>query len=628
MSLAQSQAPAANNSTAKSGYSNSKAEEYARWRRRDHANIEAMQNLAVSAIAQETEIEMPPNVRHLISALQGAHGGGEVAYEPFERDYLTVGRQLQFTGTQDAVRSRVRDWINALDAWQRAAGFELFSVVKGGEIIGQRPDGTPIRQKTRFIDNLKPKADEAVQRARQSETWRGDRQKGIKAHPGRALEEQVGWLVAELPRIKPADEDGEGKEPKAPEPVAEFERRRESSLLRTLEQTADEIEERNGDADLWLEKIELKVRKMRESRLKTNGARRSWITLHDDEVDEQAEVVTPLAGATTAYKGDFFEPVPAAEPGSLRKEIPTQAAPEPQSPQEFSEPDSAEPAPSMLEWAQTWAAEDVAVFPLYGVADGVCDCREGSECRSAGKHPLARLAPNGVKDATTDPEQIQRWWTAAPLANIGIAMGGRLRLLGVDVDPRSGGDASLSDLTEAHGPEWLETFTVRTGSLGYHFLYRLPESVEVHRGKLAPGIDLKAEGGYLVAAPSMHASGRRYDVEKSAYVATAPAWLLEEIIRPPSQPSARVINFQDKRPQLGTTGEVFCEGERNAGLFAVGIGRWRHGWAADVAELHAQLLEVNAARCSPPLDDAEVAKMVANISARYGYLRGIDAQQK
>jgi hypothetical protein len=181
--------------------------------------------------------------------------------------------------------------------------------------------------------------------------------------------------------------------------------------------------------------------------------------------------------------------------------------------------------------ALTWAGQGAAVFPLYGVADGVCDCREGSECRSAGKHPLARLVPRSVKDATTDPETIRRWWASAPLANLSVAMGGPHRLLAVDVDPRAGGDASLCDLVEAHGDEWLETFTVRTGGNGHHFIFRLPEGVEVHRAKLAPGIDVKAKGGYLVAAPSAHASGRRYEVEKNTYAAEAPAWLVEELTR-------------------------------------------------------------------------------------------------
>ena len=118
-------------------------EKYAFFRRRDHSNLDAMQNLVVSRIAQEKGIEMPPNVRHLISALQGAHGGGLVPYEEFERDYLTIGRQLQFTGTEDAIRARVRRWLDDLDEWQFNVGYQLFVIVKGGKVLGYREDGSP-----------------------------------------------------------------------------------------------------------------------------------------------------------------------------------------------------------------------------------------------------------------------------------------------------------------------------------------------------------------------------------------------------------------------------------------------------------------------------------------------------
>lgn len=279
------------------GYQNSKEEERARWRRRDHANIEAVQNLAVARIAGQTGVEMPPNVRHLLSALQGAHGGGEVAFEPFSRDYLSIGRQLQFAGTEEAVRQRVRRWVDDLLGWQTGTGFELFSVVKGGEITGQRPDGTPIRRATTFIDNLKPHADDAVQRARRSETWRGNAQKGIRPHPGRAIEAEVEALLKALPRIKPEPDGGDSGEKKQSGKMSagEYEQKREDAILRAIEESADGVEERDGDADLWLGKIEKAVRRMRDSRRRTAPARRSWIMLDEGE-DEPTEA--PASGNT------------------------------------------------------------------------------------------------------------------------------------------------------------------------------------------------------------------------------------------------------------------------------------------------------------------------------------------
>jgi hypothetical protein len=227
--------------------------------------------------------------------------------------------------------------------------------------------------------------------------------------------------------------------------------------------------------------------------------------------------------------------------------------------------------------------------------------------------------PHGVKNAATDEATIRRWFTKEPHANLAWAMGGRLRLVGVDVDPRAGGDASLFDLVEAHGDAWLETFTVKTGGLGNHFIFRLPEGVEVHRAKLAPGIDIKAEGGYLVAPPSTHASGRRYEVEKNTYITEAPAWMVEELTRAPDEAPRVPIDFQafkDRKP-TGTGGPVIVDGERNVRLFKVGCALWGKGEVSSRGELLQKLMETNLERVSPPLDSDEVYKIAESITGRY-----------
>ncbi len=201
-------------------------------------------------------------------------------------------------------------------------------------------------------------------------------------------------------------------------------------------------------------------------------------------------------------------------------------------------------------------------------------------------------------------------------------MGGKLRLLGVDVDPRAGGDASLYDLTEAHGDAWLDTFTVRTGGLGNHFLFRLPEGVEVHRAKIAPGIDIKAEGGYLVAPPSIHPNGNRYEVEKNTYIAEVPAWLIEELTRTPDVKPSKIVDFQERRQKSsGTTARVFGDGERNNGLRDVACGRWIHGYAEDAQDLFEQVREVRDTRCAAgkdcPATDTELWDLVQRTVRKY-----------
>src|SRR5688572_27643997 len=86
-------------------------------RRRDHANIEAMQNLIIDAVTGETTYPMPPLVRNFISALQSSHGGGRVANEPFTRSHVRVASYMQFKGERDAKEQRVRRLINRLEEY-------------------------------------------------------------------------------------------------------------------------------------------------------------------------------------------------------------------------------------------------------------------------------------------------------------------------------------------------------------------------------------------------------------------------------------------------------------------------------------------------------------------------------
>lgn len=151
---------------------------------------------------------------------------------------------------------------------------------------------------------------------------------------------------------------------------------------------------------------------------------------------------------------------------------------------------------------------------------GGCSCRR-ADCGSAGKHPRT---PRGVHDATTDPATIRRWWTLRPDANVGIACGDGLIVL--DVDPRHGGGHSLAQLEAEHGE--IRTLTARTGGDGLHLNLagKLPA-----RSAFLPGLDLKAAGGFVVAPPSLHASGRRYQWVAPDDLPTepqpVPAWLAE-----------------------------------------------------------------------------------------------------
>ncbi len=540
--------------SAQPAYKNSKAEEYAFYRRRDHANIEAMQNIVIARLAERSGTEMPPNVRHLLSAIQGAHGGGQVPFEEFSRDYLSIGRQLQFTGNDDAIRQRVRRWVDELDAWQFTVGYQLLVIHRGGQVIGTRPDGSAIRKKTAFIDYLKPHADAGVQRAQKSDQWRGNKDEGIKPHPGKALEAQADSVIAELPKLGTPEESGRKEKGEAEKkPLHTYATEAVERFKREVEKCAVEIEKRGGDGGGFARGVAESIMSLAASLKKTERARRDDAALSIFDADAPPEQAVPpvetsrdatanvcdiLAdslhpdeeGATTS-RGDIFDTHPPSEA---------------QQNQQVENPISEDSPDFHLNWALAWAENGIPVIPLNEVYDGICtcpcrkECRNGehvcgSECRSQGKHPRWNRddLPNGAANATTDPEQIRKWWARWPTANIGGAMAGKNRILGFDVDPRNGGDASFHDLLEAYGPEWAVTLRNRTGSGGFHLFFTIPEGLEIKvmKKQIAPGIDLKWKNGLMVLPPSGHSSGNRYEVIDPYLLRVAHHCMIDELIR-------------------------------------------------------------------------------------------------
>src|SRR5262245_47551793 len=100
----------------------------------------------------------------------------------------------------------------------------------------------------------------------------------------------------------------------------------------------------------------------------------------------------------------------------------------------------------LMRAALGYAKRGLPLLPVWWTdAGGVCACGRapGDHCKPS-KHPLGDLVRHGCKDATLDPRAITSWWRRCPRANIGIATGGDLRLLVIDVDPDMGGEATLA----------------------------------------------------------------------------------------------------------------------------------------------------------------------------------------
>jgi Bifunctional DNA primase/polymerase, N-terminal/AAA domain/Primase C terminal 2 (PriCT-2) len=179
--------------------------------------------------------------------------------------------------------------------------------------------------------------------------------------------------------------------------------------------------------------------------------------------------------------------------------------------------------------ALDYAARGWPVFPLFSVRDGRCSCGE-SECEQKvtrrGKHP--RTA-HGLKDATTDEATIRDWWAKWPDANIGVVTGPPSGLLMVGPDGDKG-KADLAALETEHG-ELPVTVTAASGAGGEHRIFWYPSDGKVPSRKNLHGtaIDVRGEGGYFIAAPSVNGSGPyRWVIDPDeTQLAEPPAWLLD-----------------------------------------------------------------------------------------------------
>jgi len=240
-------------------------------------------------------------------------------------------------------------------------------------------------------------------------------------------------------------------------------------------------------------------------------------------------------------------------------------------------------AVSMLEVALGYAELGYAVFP----------------CVPGAKAPITE---HGLRDATTDPTLIEYWWQTNPDANVAVATNG---LLVVDVDGTDNPWMTPErELSLAVGPV---QSTPRGGS---HFWFRLPAGVDLRNttSRIAPRVDTRANGGYVLVAPS-RVGDKPYAWRPGFELAHAPeglpeppSWLLEILLATPAP--APTISEANPIP----------EGTRNTALARLGGTMRRVGMSR--SEILAALAVANAERCRPPLPPTEVETIAASV-ARY-----------
>lgn len=215
---------------------------------------------------------------------------------------------------------------------------------------------------------------------------------------------------------------------------------------------------------------------------------------------------------------------------------------------------------------------------------------------------------NWPEIATADKGLVSRWWQQNPMANVGIATGQKSRVFVLDVDVLKGGRDSYDDMLNKHG-QFPDTWHQITGSGGFHLFFRYPNFRVGNAAGIFPGIDIRGDGGQVVAPPSIHPNGRRYvwdsiDQIEQMPLAEAPGWLLDTL------QNRSVRTHSDKFPLA----VQIPKGVQHETLVALAGMMRRLGLNAD--EIMPTLMDVNRKRCTEP-GPQENVQQIAESMMRY-----------
>lgn len=242
--------------------------------------------------------------------------------------------------------------------------------------------------------------------------------------------------------------------------------------------------------------------------------------------------------------------------------------------------------PSMYHAAVEYIKMGLAVFPL----------------EERGKKPKTR---NGCKDATKDAAQIKAWWQQWPNANIGIATGkvsGGIFVIDLDVDEDKGIDGyhELKNWQRDNGC-FPDSWIAMTGRGGYHLYFKADNEIR-NRAGIIDGVDVRGDGGYVVAPPSIHSNGNRYEWECSPE---------DYGIKKADNTVMFFLNQgNEKYSTHFTMPDIVKSGERNTMIFRFACMMQAKG-ASDNTVLAATMTE-NQNRCNPPLEENEVRLLVSS----------------
>lgn len=225
-------------------------------------------------------------------------------------------------------------------------------------------------------------------------------------------------------------------------------------------------------------------------------------------------------------------------------------------------------------------------------------------CQPRDKKPLIKWADF----ATTEENMLTGWWENYPTANIGIACGKRSGIVVVDIDADHDGYESLALLVAEYG-KLPDTPVSRTGSGGEHIFFKHP-GIEIHNsaGKLGKGIDIRGDGGYVVAPPSIHPNGKRYEwvvLPSQTPLADMPEWM--------------IVLLQEKQETVNEkpvyTEGMIPDGQRHDIFVRLAGSMRRKGFSAEA--IYQALLVENQTRCVTPAPAEHILEIAQDIHKRY-----------
>ncbi|MCH7912317.1 MAG: bifunctional DNA primase/polymerase [Deltaproteobacteria bacterium] len=216
-----------------------------------------------------------------------------------------------------------------------------------------------------------------------------------------------------------------------------------------------------------------------------------------------------------------------------------------------------------------------------------------------GKEPLVLWKE--FQTRRPEEEEIKNWWKKWPDANVGIVTGSISGVVVIDCDSEEAVNRFVEDYPEAG-----DTLQVKTGK-GRHFYFRSEPGIRNDVGSLlGSGIDIRGEGGFVVAPPSVHENGTVYQWLNNYRPVPLPAKLKEILVN----------QSKDGKPSNGglaqPIGEKIPEHQRNTTLTSL-AGSMRFRGTGEEAILAALLVE-NSQKCDPPLEKGEVEGIARSVA--------------